>query len=160
MGKIAAAAALAGGLTLAGGANAAEYVNVVHTVDVAKPIAVVMQKTGGYCDIGAWIKASCVITSGKDRELGAVRRIADRIEEMIVATTPTSYTYAQPLAPNSYHGTVEYRPIDGGKATRIVYTLFWDTSVNADQAAKDKDAATRTATAKRFAEAMKTQAEQ
>ena len=47
----------------------------------------------------------------------------------------------------------------GGKGTKILYTLFYDVSVNADQAAKDKDIATRKATVKRFVDAMKVQAE-
>lgn len=137
----------------------ADYRTVMATAEVAKPVAEVMAKTGKFCDIAVWIKAPCVVNAGKDGELGANRLIANRINEILVAKTSNSYTYAQPLAPNSYHGTVEYLPAMGGKGTKIVYTLFWDISVNPDHAAKDKDAATRDATVKRFVAAIKAQAE-
>ena len=131
------------------------------TTEIAKPVAEVMAKTGKWCDISGWLNnVPCVVNSGKDGELGANRLIAGRINEIFVAKTANSYTYAQPLNPNSYHGTVEYLPTMGGKGTRVVYTLFWDISVgNADQAAKDKDTATRTATVKRFVDGIKAQAE-
>ena len=109
-------------------AHAAEYTSIVQSADVVRPPAEVMRKTGGFCDIGAWLKTTCVVTSGQADQVGAVRRIADRIEEVLVAKTAWSYTYGQPLAPNSYHGTVEYQPLDGGRATRVVYSLFYDLS--------------------------------
>ena len=64
-----------------------------------------MAKTAGYCAIKDWIKAPCVITSGKDGEFGAVRLIAGRVVEVFVAKTATSYTYAQPPEPQllSWH---------------------------------------------------------
>lgn len=168
--KIAAAAFAAAGM-VAGAANAQppaaapamakpapEYSTAAASAEVAQPLATVMAKTGGYCAITEWINAPCVITSGKDGEFGAVRLIAGRITEVLVAKTATSYTYAQPLAPNSYHGTVEYIPTMAGNGTKILYTLFFDLSVNADQAAKDKDLATRQATVKRFVMAMVAQA--
>ena len=133
-----------------------EYATAAATVEVAKPVAEVMKKVGGYCDIGAWLKTTCTQT-GPSEQMGAVRLIAGRVTEMMVAKTVNSYTYAQPLAPNSYHGTVEFQPSAAG--TKIVYTLFFDVAVNADQAAKDKDLATRKATVKRFVDAMKAAAE-
>ena len=137
---------------------APEYSTAAASAEVAQPLAAVMAKTGGYCAITEWIKAPCVITSGKDGEFGAVRLIAGRVVEVLVAKTATSYTYAQPLNANSYHGTVEYIPTMGGRGTKILYTLFFDLSVNADQAAKDKDLATRQATVQRFVTAMVAQA--
>ena len=137
-----------------------EYTSASASAEVAKPIAAVMAKTAGYCAIADWAKLTCQITSGKDGELGAVRLIAGRISEVLVAKTATSYTYAAPLAPNSYHGTVEYVPISGGKGTRIVYTVFFDLSVNADQAAKQKEVASRQATVRRFADGIKAAADQ
>ena len=127
-------------LATAGAARAAEYTSIVQSVDVARPVAAVMRKTAGFCDIGAWFKTSCVITSGQADQVGAVRRIADRIDEVLVAKTAYSYTYAQPLAPNSYHGTVEYQPVDGAR-TRIVYSLFYDLSTlpTAEAKAADRD---------------------
>ena len=99
-----------------------------------------MRKTGGYCDIAAWFKTTCVYTVGSGG-VGTNRLIAGRINEVMVAKTATSYTYAQPLAPNSYHGTVEYQAAPGG--SKIIYSLFYDVSMLPDQAAKDKDKATR-----------------
>ncbi|CAN5289614.1 hypothetical protein BH09PSE2_BH09PSE2_13030 [soil metagenome] len=164
VGACASFAALAGGAAFAQAPAAApaaakpsqEYSTAAATVEVAKPVAEVMKKVGGYCDIGAWLKTTCVQT-GPAEQMGAVRVIAGRVTEILVAKTATSYTYAQPLAPNSYHGTIEFQP--AGAGTRIVYTLFFDLAVNADQAAKDKDLATRKATVKRFVDAMKTAAE-
>lgn len=131
--------AAAAAFALAGAAQAADYTSIVQSVDVARPVAEVMRRTSGYCDIGAWLKTTCVITSGQPEQVGAVRRIADRIDEVLVAKTAYSYTYAQPLAPNSYHGTVEYQPTDGGRATRIVYALFYDLSTLPTPEAKAAD---------------------
>ncbi len=128
----------------------AEYTSVVQDITVDRPIEVVMKKTAGYCDIAGWFKTTCVYTVGKG-ELGTNRLIGGRINEILVAKTERSYTYAQPLSPISYHGTVEYVP-EGAK-TRIVYSLFWDLSADADQAAKDKDIAGRKAM---FANVLKT----
>jgi len=128
----------------------ADYASVIQDITVDKPIDIVMKKTGGYCDIASWFKTTCVFTVGTGG-VGTNRLIGGRINEILVAKTERSYTYAQPLSPISYHGTVEYVP-EGGK-TRIVYALFWDLSADADQAAKDKDIAGRKAM---FANVLKT----
>lgn len=150
MGVLAAAAAA--------GAATPEYVSIVQAVEVGRPVAEVMRRTGGYCDIGAWLKTTCVITAGEAGAPGAVRRIADRIDEVLVAKTAYSYTYAQPLAPNSYHGTVEYQPIDAGR-TRIVYSLFYDLSALPDAAAKAADRDRRAKQFKGVLDTMKAAAE-
>ena len=146
-------------LALAGAAHAAEYTSIVQSVDVARPVAEVMRRTGGYCDIGAWLKTSCVVTSGQPDQVGAVRRIADRIDEVLVAKTAYSYSYAQPLSPISYHGTVEYQPLDGGRATRIVYALFYDLSTLPTAEAKAADRDRRTKQFKGVLDTMKSVAE-
>ena len=156
---IATAAALAFGGLLAGAAQAAEYVAIPLSIDVARPPSVVMQKTGGFCDIGTQMKVSCEITSGTDREVGAVRKIAGRVEEVLVAKTPDSYTYAMTGVPNLYHGTVHYQAINGGKGTRIHWTLFSDVSAMPDAAAKEKDKAGKTQRFNAVLQAMKTAAE-
>lgn len=143
----------------AGAAQAADYTSIVQSVEVARPVAEVMRKTGGFCDIGAWFKTSCVITAGKADEVGAVRRIADRIDEVMVAKTAYSYTYAQPLAPNSYHGTVEYQPTNGGRGTRIVYALFYDLSTLPTAEARTADRDKRAKQFKGVLDTMKTAAE-
>ena len=120
----------------AAAAQAADYVSIVQETAVNAPAATTWSRVKGYCDIGKWLKAPCVVTSGIDGELGAVRKIAGRIDEVIVAVTPMSYTYADPNQPILYHGTVEVRPVDR-KTSKIVYSLFYDqaTVPEADRAA-------------------------
>lgn len=119
-------AACAAAFSLAGSAQAAgDYVSIVQETAIAVPADTAWGKLKGYCDIGAWLKAPCEITSGKDGELGAVRKIAGRIEEVIVAVTPMSYTYADLDTKILYHGTVEIRPVDK-KSSKLVYSLFFD----------------------------------
>ncbi|MEW5685283.1 MAG: SRPBCC family protein [Pseudomonadota bacterium] len=127
-------AACAAALAIASPAQAAgDYVSIVQETEIAAPAATAWAKLKGYCDIGPWLKTTCEITQGKDGELGAVRKIAGRIEEVIVAVTPMSYTYADVDPKIAYHGTVEIRPVDKAKS-KLVYTLFFDqTSVPADQ---------------------------
>ncbi|MET0274303.1 MAG: SRPBCC family protein [Phenylobacterium sp.] len=119
-----AAAALALATLGAGAARAADFVTIPLEATVAAPADVVWKKVGGWCDIGAWLKTTCVITSGGE-EMGAVRLIAGRIEELMVAKTAWSYSYSQPKSPIDYHGTVEVRPIDK-KTSKLLYTLVYD----------------------------------
>ncbi|WP_309090889.1 SRPBCC family protein [Phenylobacterium sp.] len=136
---LAAAAALLATPAVAAG----DYVSIVQEATVKAPAETVWKKVGGYCDIGTWLKTTCEITQGNDRELGAVRRIAGRIDEVIVARTPLSYTYADVDPKILYHGTVEVRPVDA-KTSKIVYSLFFDqASIPADQ--REANKARRTA---------------
>jgi hypothetical protein len=137
--KTIAAIAAAATLGLAGSANAAgEYVSIVQETAVNAPADVAWAKVKGYCDIGAWLKTTCEITQGKDGELGALRKIAGRIEEVIVAVTPMSYTYADIDPKILYHGTVEVRPVSK-TSSKLVYSLFFDqTTVPADQREANK----------------------
>lgn len=133
------AAAAAATLGLAGSAHAAgEYVSIVQETTVNAPADVAWSRVKGYCDIGAWLKTTCEITAGTDGEVGAVRKIAGRIEEVIVATTPTSYTYADINPQILYHGTIEVRPVSK-TTSKFVYTLFFDqASIAADQREANK----------------------
>jgi hypothetical protein len=135
------------------------YTSIVLETNVNKPAAEVWKRVGKYCDIGEWLQANCTITSGKDGEVGAVRSIGS---EILVGKTELSYTYTQPVragAPyNLYHGTVEARPVTA-TTSKIVYTLMWDNSSAADDAAKERDRASRTTTFTRAIENMKTLAE-
>ena len=137
------ALACAAALSLPAAARAGEYVSIVQETTVNAPAETAWARVKGYCDIGAWLKTTCEITSGTDGELGAVRKIAGRIEEVIVARTPMSYTYADPNQPILYHGTVEVRPVD--KATsKIVYSLFYDqATVKPEERAANKDGRTK-----------------
>ena len=137
---ILAAAALS---VCAGTAHAADYVSIVHEANIAAPAEAVWKKVGGYCDIGGWMKTTCEITAGTDREVGAVRKIAGRVEEVIVARTPLSYTYADVNPQLLYHGTVEVRPVDK-KTSRIVYTLFYDqASIKSEERAANRERRSR-----------------
>ncbi|HEX2560379.1 SRPBCC family protein [Phenylobacterium sp.] len=140
-------------------ARAADYVSIVQEVEVARPPEAVWKKVGGYCDLGGWMRTSCEITAGKDGEVGAVRRIAGRIDEVLVARNATSYTYAQPKSPIDYHGTVEVAPAADGKGTRIVYSLFYDAESLGTAEAKAADRARRAAMFANVLKTMKTLAE-
>ncbi|MBX3485003.1 SRPBCC family protein [Phenylobacterium sp.] len=155
-------AAVSAALSVATAANAAgDYVTIVQELPLAVPAETAWAKVKGYCDIGKFLNPAgvlpCEITQGKDSELGAVRKIAGRIEEVVVAVTPLSYTYADVDPKILYHGTVEIRPVDK-KSSKLVYTLFFDqTSVPADQREANK---TRRATMfLGVMKAMKAQAE-
>jgi len=154
------ALALAGALLGAQAASAAEYTTIVQSIDVAKPADVVWKKVGGFCAIHDWLaggKLSCVYTTG-DGGVGTNRLLAGRINEVMVSKTDLSYTYAQPLSPIDYHGSVEVKPTSA-TTSKIVYTLFYDLAPLPDQAAKDKDRAGRAAMFMGALHSMKTLAE-
>ena len=75
----------------------------------------------------------------------------------MVAATPYSYTYAQPLtdiqpeSPIFYHGTLAVEPLDRGRKTKIVYTLFYDQAPLGTNEAK---IANREQRSKRFNDAL------
>jgi uncharacterized protein YndB with AHSA1/START domain len=130
-----------------GTASAAEYATVKLNISVDAPIDAVWEKVGGYCDITNWLPAlkTCAYTSGKG-DLGTVRRLADRIDEVMVAQGKYYYVYAQPTGQGLtilYHGTLEAVP-DGKKKTTLLYSLIWDQAPLADDAAKQKDRDQRT----------------
>ena len=137
------------------------YATVVMEIDVNRPAAEVWKRVGKYCDIGEWFQmaAPCTITSGKDGEFGAVRSVAN---EILVGRTELSYTYTQPVREgvryNMYHGTLEARPVTA-TTSKIVYTLFFDNSNLADDAAKQADKDRRRTQFMRGLENMKILAE-
>ena len=73
-----------------------------------------------------------------------------------------SYTYTQPVREgqryNLYHGTVEAVPVSA-TTSKLVYTLVFDNSMLADDAAREKDIQQRTAQLTRALNNMKTLAE-
>jgi len=118
-------AAAAAATLCAGAACAADYVTVPLEATINAPADAAWKKIDGFCQIGAWFKTTCVISSGVDGQMGSVRTIAGRVEELLVARTAWSYTYSQPKSPIDYHGTVEIRPIDKGHS-KLLYTLVYD----------------------------------
>jgi hypothetical protein len=136
------------------------YVTIPLEITVNKPAAEVWARVGKYCDIAEWLQApSCAILSGKDGEVGAVRSIGN---EILVGRTEYSYTYTQPVREgrpyNLYHGTLEVRPLTA-TTCKIYYTLLYDNSMLADDAARERDKAQRTASFTRAIQNMKTLAE-
>ena len=96
-------------------------------------------RVGKYCDIGEWGIPNCTILSGDGSRPGTVRSIG---HEVLVGKTMYSYTYTQPVREgivyNMYHGSLEAVPLTD-KTTRLNYTLVFDNSNLADDAARDKD---------------------
>ena len=137
------------------------YASVVMEIDVNRPAADAWKRVGKYCDIGEWFQMAqpCTITSGKDSEFGAVRSVGN---EILVGRTELSYTYTQPVREgvryNMYHGTLEARPVTA-TTSKIVYTLFFDNSNLADDAAKQADKDRRRTQFMRALQNMKTLAE-
>ena len=121
------------------------YTSIVLEMAVNRPATDVWKRIGKFCDIGEWLRIPCTITAGKDGEFGAVRSVAS---EVLVGKTELSYTYTQPVRDgrpyNLYHGTLEARPVTA-TTSKIVYTLFFDNSLLADDAAREADKARRTA---------------
>ena len=135
------------------------YVTIPLEIAVNRPAAEVWKRIGKYCDIGEWFQLPCTITSGKDGEVGAVRSVAN---EVLVGKTELSYTYTQPVRPgtpyNLYHGTLEARPVTA-TTSKLVYTLMYDNSMLADDAAREADKQRRITTFTRALSNMKTLAE-
>jgi Polyketide cyclase / dehydrase and lipid transport len=116
-------------------------------------------KIGPYCAIATWLKVTCQITTTSNQAVGvgANRRLNGRTDEVMVAATPYSYTYAQPLSdiqpesPIFYHGTLAVEPLERGRRTKIVYTLFYDQAPLNTTEAK---IANREQRSKRFSDAL------
>jgi hypothetical protein len=135
------------------------YISIPLEIMVNRPAAEVWKRVGKFCDIGEWLQIPCTITSGRDGEFGAVRSIGG---EVLVGETELSYTYTQPVRAgrpyNLYHGTLEARPVTA-TTSKLVYTLMFDNSMLADDAAREKDKAQKSATFTRALENMKILAE-
>jgi hypothetical protein len=124
----------------------AEYVTIEMEIDIDRPADAVWAKVGGYCDIAEWLSVDCEITSG-DGGMGTVRVLAGgRVVEILVGQTALSYGYTQPVRDgqfyNLYHGYMEAVPVTA-TTSKMLYTLVYDVSNLADQAAKEADIARR-----------------
>ena len=137
------------------------YVTIPMEITVNKPVADVWKRIGSYCGIAEWaqIGAGCKMLSGTEGDVGAVRSVAN---EIMVAKTQYSYSYTQPVRNgrpyDMYHGTLEARA-ESPTTTKLYYTLVYDNSMLADDAAREKDKVGRTAVFTRFLGNMKTLAE-
>src|SRR6188472_3809958 len=117
------------------------YTTIPLEIDVSKPAAEVWARIGKYCDIGEWLQipGGCKMLSGAEGEVGSVRSVAN---EVLVGKTQYSYTYTQTVRAgrpyNLYHGTLEARPVTA-TTSKLVYTLVFDNSMLADDAARQAD---------------------
>lgn len=113
------------------------YVTFSVETEVDRPAEAVWARIGSFCGIGEWLRATCEITAGDEWSLGSVRVVRENYIEMMVAKTPLSYTYTQPVREgvpfNAYHATLEVRPIDE-RRSRIIVSFFYDNSMLADDA--------------------------
>lgn len=138
-------------------AMAAEYTTILLEKTVDRTPDQTWAKIGPYCAIATWLKVTCVVTTGNQVSVGTNRRLNGKTDEIMVAATPYSYTYAQPVtdiqpeSPIFYHGTLAVEPLDRGRKTKIVYTLFYDQAPLATTEAKIANREQRT---KRFSEAL------
>ena len=146
-----ASAAIAIAMLAASQAQAAEYTTILLEKIVDRTPDQTWAKIGPYCSIAQWLKVTCVITAGNGVSVGSNRLLNGNNNEIIVASTPYSYTYTQPSTTILYHGTLAVEPLDRGRKTRIVYTLFYDQAPLGTDQAKAENRAQRT---KRFNEAL------
>ena len=141
---------------------AQEYVTIDMEIDINKPAAEVWEKGGDYCAISEWLGLRCEIASG-DGGMGSVRSLlGGRIIEIMVAQTELSYGYTQPAVEGEfydlYHGFMEATPVTDS-TSKMLYTLTYDVSNLADQAAKDADIERRRGVFTNALRAMKAMAE-
>jgi hypothetical protein len=132
-------------------ASAAEYTTILLDKVVNRTPDQTWAKIGPYCSIATWLKVTCVLTTGNGSSVGSNRLLNGNNNEIMVASTPWSYTYTQPSTTILYHGTLAVEPLDRGRQTRIVYTLFYDQEPLGTAQAKAENRAMRT---KRFNEAL------
>jgi len=137
------------------------YLVIPLDIAIDRPAAEVWKRVGKYCDIAEWLQipAGCKLLSGSEGEVGSVRSVAN---EVLVGKTEFSYTYTQTVRAgrpyNLYHGTMEVRPVTA-RTSRLYYTLIYDNSMLPDEAAREKDKASRTTTFTRAIQNIKTLAE-
>jgi hypothetical protein len=141
---LAGAASAADAPASAPAAAPADYAVLNLNVSVNAPADVVWKKVGGYCDIAAWLKLPCSLTSGTG-EVGTIRHLAigKGVDEIMVAKTARSYTYTQPDTTILYHGTLEV-VADGKDHSKILYNLIWNQGPDGTDDAKAKDRDRRT----------------
>jgi Polyketide cyclase / dehydrase and lipid transport len=148
-----AAAAIAVGVLAAIPAQAADYTTILLEKVVDRTPDQTWAKIGPYCAIAQWLKVTCVITAGNGVSVGSNRLLNGNNNEIMIAATPYSYSYTQPATTILYHGTLAVEPLDRGRKTKIVYSLFYDQAPLGTDQAKAENRAQRT---KRFGDAMDT----
>lgn len=128
---------------MTGPAMAADYTTFTLTTIVNASPEKTWAKIGGFCAIHDWLGTSCDMTGNGD--VGSIRKLNNgAVTEMMVAKTPLSYTYIQPLNPsNLYHGTLQVESAGAGRS-KISYTFVYDAEPLGDDAARAKARQQRT----------------
>jgi hypothetical protein len=132
-------------------AQAAEYTTILLEKIVDRTPDQTWGKIGPYCSIAQWLKVTCAITAGNGVSVGSNRLLNGNNNEIMIAATPYSYSYTQPATTILYHGTLAVEPMDRGRKSKIVYTLFYDQAPLGTDQAKLENRMQRT---KRFGEAL------
>jgi hypothetical protein len=140
-------------------AKPAEYTTILLEKVVDRTPDQTWARIGPYCAIAQWLKVTCAITAGNGVSVGSNRLLNGNNNEIMVAATPYSYTYTQPSSTILYHGTLAVEPLDRGKKTRIVYTLFYDQAPLGTEQAKAENRAQRSQRFGQALDAMKEMAE-
>lgn len=153
------ALSMLGAMLAAGPSHAAEYTTILLEKVVDRTPDQTWAKIGPYCAIAQWLKVTCVITAGNGVSVGSNRLLNGNNNEIMVAATPYSYSYTQPSTTILYHGTLAVEPLDRGRKTRIVYTLFYDQAPLGTDQAKAENRAQRTTRFNQALDAMKEMAE-
>lgn len=117
--------------------SAADYATFTLTTIANASPEKTWAKIGGFCAIHDWMGTSCEMTG--DGDVGSIRKLNDgKVTELMVAKTPFSYTYIQPLNPsNLYHGTLQVTSAGQGHS-KISYTFLYDAEPLGDEAARAK----------------------
>jgi len=126
---------------LASAAPAADYTSTVMTRDLRVPATLAWQRIGGFCTLEKFIPVTCTYKSGTGG-VGTVRAMSMKGsaggEEVMIAQTSRSYTYAMRNSPLFYHGTMAVEPV-GPRTSRLIYTFVWDQeTLSPEDRAKDK----------------------
>jgi hypothetical protein len=140
-------------------ARAAEYTTILLEKIVERTPDQTWAKIGPYCAIAQWLKVTCVITAGNGVSVGSNRLLNGNNNEIMVGATPYSYTYTQPSSTILYHGTLAVEPLDRGRKTKIVYTLFYDQAPLGTDQAKTENRVQRSQRFGQALDAMKEMAE-
>ena len=102
-----------------------EFTDIHMERMVDRPAQLVWSRVGGYCQIEAWFGTKCAYTTGNG-DIGTNRQLNGTTNELMVAKTPLSYAYSQPLSPIYYHGNLSVEVVDASHS-KIVYDLLYDT---------------------------------
>ena len=105
-----------------------DFVTLVVTKDLDVPAQTAWNRIGDFCQVDKWSELRCTCKPGSGGA-GTVRDIdfaGGKIEELMVAKTPLSYTYIN-LGESLpfYHGTMAVESV-GAERSKIVYTFLWD----------------------------------